>query len=231
LIEELVKEIQSLEELVEFVRNDDHLVKLKDFVAGEMVSDPGHDFDHCMRVALWTCKIGAQQISVRDAIAAALCHDLVNVPKNSPRRRYASLESAQKSAEVLAAFGFKDDSIVDICNAIRDHSFSAGRTPNSHLGCCLQDADRLDALGAIGVMRNIATGVQLGAKLFHQYDPWAVNRSLDDVKFSVDHYFTKLFKLPDTMLTPVGKKEAQQRIDVMKSFLDELARELVSPRN
>lgn len=225
-----MKEIESFDDLDEFVRNDEHLIDLMDLVADELTPDPGHDLDHCMRVALWTCKIGKQKISIRDAIAAALCHDLVNVPKDSPRRPYASTESAEKSAELLPAYGFSKESIEDICNAIRDHSFSAGRVPSSDLGRCLQDADRLDALGAIGVMRNITTGVQLGAKLFHQCDPWAVNRQLDDVKYSVDHYFVKLFTLPKTMCTPAGKKEAEQRIEAMKTFLDELARELMSPR-
>ena len=114
----------------------------------------------------------------------------------------------------------------NIAAAIRDHSYSRGAIPESLLGQILQDADRLEALGAVGIMRCVATGVQMGGELFHSTDPWARDRELDEQKFAVDHFFTKLFKLPNTMQTKKGRAEALRRVEVMQRFLDALGQEL-----
>ena len=94
------------------------------------------------------------------------------------------------------------------------------------LGAALQDADRLDALGSVGIARCLAVSAQLNAVLFDGPDPWAEHRELNDRRFSVDHFFTKLFKLPANMNTATGYKEAQSRVRHMRAFLQQLADEL-----
>ena len=90
----------------------------------------------------------------------------------------------------------------------------------------LQDADRLEALGSIGIMRCYSTGVRMGTKYFDPEDPWAKGRELDDSAFSLDHFFTKLFRLPETMNTLAGREEAGLRLRPMQAFMDSLEREL-----
>ena len=199
--------------------------------ASERLSDdPGHDLAHAMRVALWTLKLGSNTVDPLEGIAAALLHDIVNVPKNHPDRARASELSANEAGPLLRAQGFGEAAVERITVAIRDHSFSRGAVPQGPLGQALQDADRLEALGAIGIMRTISTGVRMGASYFHGDDPWADQRPLDDRAHSIDHFFTKLLKLPNTMCTEAGRSEAERRTRIMTAFLDALAEELGAPR-
>ncbi len=212
--------------LLEAIQADDGLSGLLERVAPRLDDDPGHDLGHCLRVALWTLRLGGAEIDAREGVAAALCHDIVNVPKDSPDRARASELCAAEARGLLATAGFAEGSVDRIAAAIRDHSFSRGAVPADPLGQSLQDADRLEAVGAIGIMRCVSTGVRLGGTYFHPDDPWAEARALDDRAFSVDHFFVKLLRLPDTMLTEAGRAEARRRADHMCSFLRQLGAEL-----
>ena len=191
--------------------------------------DPSHDTAHLLRVALWTLRLGGTGVDAREAVAAALLHDAVHVPKDSPDRARASELAADFARERLAALGFESASIARIAAAVRDHSFSRGAVPVDALGCALQDADRLEALGAIGWLRCISTGVRMRADWFHADDPWAASRELDDRRYSVDHLFTKLLGLPATMRTAAGRAEAERRAAFLRAFADQLGEELGAP--
>lgn len=192
--------------------------------------DPGHDVEHCLRVLGWTLRCGGGGLDPREAIAAALLHDVVNVPKDDPRRADASRLSAQRARALLPAHGLSAERIDRIAEAIEDHSYSRGAVPRSDLGRALQDADRLEALGALGLCRTLSTGARMGARYFHPSDPWAERRELDDRRYSVDHFFTKLLRLADTLHTEVGRAEARRRAELLERFLDQLADELGVPR-
>ena len=114
-------------------------------------------------------------------------------------------------------------------SAIRDHSYRRGAAPESALGRALQDADRLDALGAIGIFRTLACGARMGAELYDPDDPWARHRELDDRRFTLDHFFTKLLDLPDTMNTAAARREGRARVEEMRCFLAHLGQEIGSP--
>lgn len=190
--------------------------------------DPGHDVAHAHRVAIWTLRLAPEEPS-RTCIAAALLHDAVNVAKDSPRRSEASTLSARLARTILEP-DF-DAAIVDrIADAIRDHSYSRGARPTTDLGRALQDADRLEALGALGLCRTLSCGARMGAHYFDARDPWALNRELQDTKYTVDHFFTKLLKLPATMCTDAGRAEAERRVAFMRAFLDQLSSELGVPQ-
>lgn len=214
------------ERLLEEIAADPDLSRLLAFARGEMDDDPGHDLAHCLRVALWTVALGEASVDWREAVAAALLHDIVNVPKNHPDRAIASERCAERARVVLPEFDFGPSAIDRIADAIRDHSFSRGAIPEGPLGRALQDADRLEALGVIGLFRCISTGVRMGARYFHDEDPFARARDLDDRAYSIDHFATKLLKLPDTMLTPRGRQEAERRAEVLRRALHDLAHEL-----
>jgi uncharacterized protein len=191
--------------------------------------DPGHDFEHALRVALFTMRLGEGAFEARLGVAAALLHDVVNLPKDHPDRAKASERSADVAEGILARVGYTESERRLVCEAIRDHSYSRGAVPTSTLGRCLQDADRLEALGVLGVFRTISTGARLGGRYFHPEDPWAEERRLDDKAFCVDHFFVKLFKLADTMTTPAGRAVALRRTERMRAMLMDLGEELGVP--
>jgi uncharacterized protein len=197
--------------------------------AAAAAPDPTHDTAHALRVAHWTLRLGGSDVNEREAIAAALLHDAINPPKDSPQSALASARSADFARARLESLEFMTEAIERICDAIRDHSFSRGAVPATALGRALQDADRLEALGAIGLLRCISTGVRMGGAWFQADDPWAEARPLDDVRYSVDHFFTKLLTLPATMRTEAGRVEAERRAAFLSEFLAHLGGELGRP--
>jgi uncharacterized protein len=199
------------------------------FTAERMHADAAHDLAHCFRVADWTLRIAGGVVAPRLCVAAALLHDVVNIPKNRADRATASEQSADAARTLLGALGLADADVALVAAAIRDHSFTRGAVPESLLGEALQDADRLEALGVIGTFRCIATGVRFDAAFFDDADPWAEHRPLDDKRFSIDHFFTKLLRLPATFRTEIGRREAERRAAFMRQLLDQLATELEHP--
>jgi uncharacterized protein len=218
---------QQRSELVQTIQTSAKLSAVfQALTARESDGDAAHDLAHLLRVALWTGKILADPGQIEHAIAAALLHDLVNVPKNHPNRTKASELSATAARPILRRVGFEATAEDKIAVAIRQHSFSRGERPESELAKALQDADRLEALGSIGIMRTYSTGVRMGTQYFNPSDPWAHERSLDDRQFSLDHFFVKLLKLPESMNTAAGRQEALERVKPMEAFLTSLEREL-----
>ena len=192
-----------------------------------MRQDTAHDVGHAIRVALWTVRLAAPAITPRLCIATALLHDVVNLRKDDPARGLASSRSADVAADLLADL-LEPEDVLAACSAIRDHSYTRGVVPHTLLGRALQDADRLDALGVIGMFRCIVTGTQLGATIVDYRDPWAIARPLDDRRFCIDHVFVKLWQLRDTLHTDAARSEADRRIASMRRMLDELSSELAS---
>ncbi|WP_309571572.1 HD domain-containing protein [Deinococcus sp.] len=211
--------------LQELLAQDSRLPAVWSWVHANMEGDAAHDDAHLLRVARWTRRC-APDLPAGVAIAAAFTHDVVNLPKNHPQRAQASELSAQAVRATLPSLGFTPAETMDVALAVLDHSYSRGAVPDTELGSALQDADWLDALGALGVLRVAGVGGQLGRALLHPSDPWAQGRDPDDLAFTVDHFFTKLLKLDGTFRTPAGQAEARRRTLTMRAFLAELASEL-----
>lgn len=218
--------MESLDELREWIAEDEALASLQVRVEASLGDDPGHDLGHLLRVALWTVRLAEDGVDRRAAVAASLLHDLVSPAKDSPENASASERSAEAARRLLPALGFDAVAVDEIAQAIEDHSYSRGATPRSPLGRALQDADRLDALGALGVFRALVCGVRMGSELFDACDPWAENRELDDKRFTVDHFFTKLLNLAQTMNTEAGRREAAARVEFMRRYLEQLGYEI-----
>ena len=189
--------------------------------------DPGHDVEHISRV-MENCRLLSQNedANLEILLAAAMLHDVVNLAKNHPERLQASQMAAEKSKSILTKARFSRDEIDTISSVITEHSYSLGRKPSSKESAILQDADKLDAIGAIGIMRAVTCGGRLGSSYYHTEDPLAERRSPDERAYTIDHFFTKLFKLPDLMNTPGGKAEANRRVDFMRAFLGQLKSEI-----
>jgi len=192
-----------------------------------MDNDFAHDFDHVMRVyknAQKICK--KEKANEKLVLCSALLHDIVSYPKSDKRSKLSPIESAQKSKFILKKYNFSKEEIIIISDAIRDHSFSQNKTPKSIVGKILQDADRLDAIGAIGIARVFATGGSLKRQFYNIDDPFCKTRKPNDKIWTVDHFYQKLLKLESLMNTKSGKMEAQERTKVLKEFLNQLKKEL-----
>ena len=191
-------------------------------------SDASHDIHHARRVWCNAKYIAELEGSgdMRLLVAAAYLHDLVNLPKNSPQRAEASRLSAEAAQPILIEFGFGDADVAAIKHMITAHSFSADIPPNTLEAKILQDADRLESVGALGIARTFYIAGKLGSQLFNGSDPFANDRPLDDLTYAVDHFKVKLLGLVKTMNTTSGKELAQQRTETMHHFLDALASEL-----
>lgn len=193
-------------------------------------TDSTHDLAHLQRV--WRhCQTIANGESIMidnvAMVAAVYLHDLVNLPKNSPDRAQASRQSAKAAIEQLKEIGFPASKLSTVRHAIEAHSYSAQIEAISDEARILQDADRLDALGALGIARTFYIAGRLQSTLFDPADPLAENRQPDDGVSAVDHFYTKLLHLPDTMHTATARNLALQRVAVMRDYLAALKSELV----
>lgn len=189
--------------------------------------DGSHDLSHLHRVWVNVCAIrniegGDHQI----LLAATLLHDCVSVEKNSPFRASASRLAAAKARELLAEMGWDEERINAVAHAVEAHSYSANITPTTLEAQILQDADRLDALGMIGVARLFYVSGRMGSHLYDATDPQADNRSLDDKRYAVDHFKTKLFTLAEGFKTTAGKEMARVRHARVERFLREFMEEI-----
>ena len=200
---------------------------LKNKVEKEIENDSAHDFEHTMRVYKNAQKICKQEKANEKLIlSAALLHDIVSYPKSDKRSKTSSIESAKKSKKILEKLDFSKEEITIVSDAISSHSFSQKKIPKTLEGKILQDADRLDALGAIGIARVFATGGSLKRPFYNIDDPFCKRRTPDDKTWTIDHFFQKLLKLESLMNTKSGKAEAKKRTRVLKEFLNQLKQEL-----
>lgn len=193
--------------------------------------DAAHDIKHFSRV--WkTCQyINTAEGNPADALVlltASYFHDIVTVPKTHPDRKLASKFSADKVKQILQEEfpSFPKEKIESVAHAVHAHSFSAGINPETIEAKILQDADRMEALGAIGLARVFYTAGLNKSSLFHADDPFAEARTPNDAQYAIDHFALKLFKLPGLMNTNTGEHLAHQNADYLQSFMCKLKNEL-----
>lgn len=191
--------------------------------------DTAHDISHFRRVWMTAQKIMVHHM-VEPLVILTACyfHDIVCLPKNHPERSRSSRLAALKTSDILRHDfpEFPPEHIAAVGHVIEAHSFSAGIAPQSMEAKIVQDADRLEALGAIGLARVFAVSGALGVPLFDADDPVADARILDDRAFALDHFQTKLLRLPDTMQTEMGRELARHNADFLIQFMAKLSAEL-----
>lgn len=198
-----------------------------DYLGDVMASDPAHDITHVKRVVQNTLILTeAENGNAAISIPAAWLHDCVSVAKDSPLRQQASKLAADEAIRFLESIRYSPALLPQIHHAIEAHSFSANIPTKTLEASIVQDADRLEAVGAIGIARCFLTGGSMGTPLYEPSDPFADDRELDDKSFTLDHFYCKLLGLADTMKTEAGKAEAIRRTDYMKAFLHQLGMEI-----
>jgi uncharacterized protein len=200
---------------------------LKQEVHNLMINDSAHDFEHIMRVFKNAQKICKKENANETLVlSAVLLHDIISYPKSDKRSKLSSIKSAEESKKILKKFNFTKEEIKIVSDAIRDHSFSRNKIPATLEGKILQDADRLDAIGAIGIARVFAVSGSEKRPFYNVKDPFCKSRTPDDSIWTLDHFYRKLLKLESLMNTKSGKIEAKRRTKVMKEFLNELKTEI-----
>lgn len=182
--------------------------------------DGSHDLAHIHRVFRNAVRIHAGEGGDAEVLAASvLLHDCVAVEKNSPLRSQASRLAAEKASGILAELGWPQEKITAVAHAVLTHSFSANIPPETLEAKILQDADRLDAIGMVGVARCFYIAGRMGSGLYHPGDPGADQRPLDDRRYAIDHFPAKLLKLSDGFQTDTGRKLAEERHQRLQQFL------------
>ncbi len=195
--------------------------------AATHAADAAHDQAHVGRVVHNARRIAALEgADLAVVVPAAWLHDCVIVLKDSALRSQASRLAAETAVSFLHRAHYPAPYLDAIAHAIEAHSFSAGIPPQTIEAKVVQDADRLDALGAVGMARTFMVGGALQRPLYHPADPFCAHRPPDDAVATLDHFYTKLLKLAGTMQTAVGRHEAERRTAFMHAYLAQLAGEI-----
>ncbi|PAV29453.1 metal-dependent phosphohydrolase [Virgibacillus profundi] len=188
------------------------LKKIEEYVFNYFHNDSsGHDFYHMKRVAEL-----AKTIAVKEnadtfiCVAAAWVHDIGDSKLFSN-----PIQAIKEMNTYLESIHLSRTEIIQINDAIKAVSFSKGDVPNTFEGKIVQDADRIDAIGAVGIARTFAYGGTKGQPIYHP----------DITKNSIQHFYDKLLKLKDLMNTASAKEMAEERHRFMEIFLDQFNKE------
>ena len=185
--------------------------KAMDFARAVFAGDAsGHDFDHTLRVYHMATRLAMEEgADLQTVQLAALLHD-VDDRKLSPETYDGKLRAVNFLKENLVS----EDKIQEIIDIISRISFSAQLPPPTSIeGKCVRDADRLDAMGAIGIARTFAYGGSRGRRM---HDPDGL-----DANASIQHFYDKLLRLKDDMPTATGRRMAEERDGYMRAFLEQ----------
>lgn len=204
---------------------DNALEYIKEIFAGD---SSGHDYYHTVRVYKIATEIAKQEYAdVHIVQLAALLHD-VDDKKLSPETH----ATKKNAVDFMTANGVDADIINIVCKIIDEVSFAGTDSvvPSTIEGKCVQDADRLDAIGAIGIARVFAYGGSRGRKIYDPDIKPRIGMSKEEYQknmnsTSINHFYEKLLLLKDMMNTTAGKKLAEHRQAVMQEFLNEFMAE------
>lgn len=194
----------------------------------EPLDDPAHGWEHVRRVYELALRIAREEGADPLIVGlAALLHDVGRLVHH--KGVHHALLSVEESRDILKAYPLTQEQVEAVLHAIEAHSFSQGIEPRTLEARVLRDADRLDGLGALGILRWAISGTirrKPQTQSYHPEDPFGASHELDDKHYMLDHFFTKLLKLEDGMYTATGRAMAQQRTAYMRAYLEELRMEL-----
>ncbi|AKU92133.1 metal-dependent phosphohydrolase [Vulgatibacter incomptus] len=190
-------------------------------------ADPAHDFAHVLRVVSSAGRIAEAEGADREiATTAALLHELFNHPKGHPESHLSGERCSELALALLIDEGWPVARAEAVAYAIRVHPFSLGVVPVTLEGKVVQDADRLDSIGAIGIARCFATTSTMKRPFYDPEDPFCARREPDDKRWGVDHFYRKLLRIPDVLHTATARRLAAERAGFMERFLEQLGSEL-----
>lgn len=169
-----------------------------------------HTYAHIERVLSLSLEMAQkEEVNIRVLGASALLHD-IGRPFEKEAGKSHSILSGEMSVEILETLNYSDSEIESVIQTIRTHRFSEGLEAVNVEGKILSDADKLDAIGAIGVFRAVAQSS-------------VDNRGIEGF---LQHAHEKLLKLRDLMYTDIGQQMAQDRHNVLEEFVVQLEKEM-----
>ena len=195
-------------------------------------NDSAHGFDHVMRVYRLAERMARSEGADLEIVrAAALLHDVGRSEQARTGVCHAAW-GAQRARDVLAMH--PPDRVDAVARAIAEHRFRGDNPPTSLEACVLYDADKLDAMGAVGIARAYAVAGSRHQRLWAEVDAGYATRNpasgRDDltsrVHTPVHEYLFKLSKLKDGMRTESGSRLAVERHEAMVAFFERLRREV-----
>ena len=193
------------------------LKALVKYTRGKYIEIPGHELEHSFRVLELALYIGHKMnANLNILVISAILHDLGRLVDGKSENH--NVRSAQMAEEILKEIGLVDY-IQEVKTCILEHSYSSRGKPSTLESAILQDADRLDALGALGVARVFAYGGYLGRPIYSMVNPFEGEGSLK-------HFYDKILLLPDRMNTQIGKNLARKRASFIDYFLREIKMEI-----
>lgn len=189
----------------------------------------GHDWYHSWRVWKMSRKIAQKEGGSLFIIElAALLHDIADWKFHDGNIRVGG----EKAKSLLKSLGVDNQSIKQICHIIENISFKGAKVRNkikTKEGMIVQDADRLDAIGAIGIARAFAYGGFKGREIYNPQIKPKLHKSFEEYKSdkntSINHFYEKLLLLKDRLNTKAAKKIAKERHEFLKSYLKQFFRE------
>lgn len=218
----------------------ERIAELKKYVEKIMVC-PGHNIEHVMRVYNLCLNLAkGEKINKEVLQAATLLHDIGGDKelKDKSGKTDHAVESAKQAEPILKRLGFSKDEIEHIKSCIISHRFKNNHEPKTLEAKLLFDADKIDALGAIGVARSFVWVGRNNAHIFKKVDNLEEyakenlsgkigGRIQDKSKHSPQiEYDAKLKHIIDRLNTSKAKKIAKKRLDFYKNFLNRLEQEI-----
>ncbi len=190
-------------------------------------SDPSHDFQHILRVTNLAVKIGVSVKADLDIIIpAVLFHDTVVYRKDSPKSKNETDESAEVAGKILNKIkDYPKEKIERVKTCIRECSFTKGIIPDLLESKVLQDADRLESMGAVSIMRTFSSGGQMNRPFYDPDDPFC-KKGLEGVHSGIWLFYKRLLLIENTIHTIYARKIAKRRTRFLKDFLKEFRQEL-----
>lgn len=190
--------------------------------------DPAHGWEHTRRVYRLAQRICEEErADLLIVSSATLLHDIGRlIPRKGVPHALLSVEEA---GSMLRKYQLAPWQVEAIMHAIEAHSFSQGIEPQTLEARILRDADRLDSLGAIGILRWAISGTikrKNQTRSYHPSDPFAEWRQPDDRLYLLDRFYTRLLRLEKDMYTTTGRALAEQRTEYMRAYLREFKAEL-----
>ena len=187
----------------------------------------GHDYFHTLRVYKMAINIAMKENANLEIVQlSALLHDVDDI-KLSPQ----TYKNKENAVRFLKSNNVSEEEINIICEIIDEVSFAGGNlaVPKTIEGKCVQDADRLDAIGAIGIARAFAYGGHHNRELHNPEIKPKMNMSRDEYynhkSTTINHFYEKLFLLKDLMNTQTARQIAEKRQAYMKEYIEEFMAE------
>ncbi|ASJ00294.1 HD domain-containing protein [Thermococcus gorgonarius] len=200
-LEEFISSPQS-RQLIESVRN---------FAKSFFERDGTHGFSHVERVFNLCMHIGREEGADLEVLAlAALLHDIARPLEDAGKVEDHAAEGARIARRYLKSLGYPDEKVEAVAHAIEAHRFSRGPEPRTLEAKILSDADKLDAIGAVGIARVFMYSGEQGR----------------DIEASIKHFEEKILKLKDLMYTKTARKIANERHRFTVEFLRRLRLEI-----